>query len=105
MQANLDRARPLYGGVGKKGCCKIASHRRRMALSYRHDRKYSAHPECRSERARGCVNNARLSTFIREIRVENFVNETRTNKRFALSKVPAIRRENSVCKLSRGMFL
>lgn len=56
-----------------------------MALSYGHDRKYSAHPECRSGPARGCVNNARLLTFIREIRVENFVNETRTNKRFALS--------------------
>lgn len=34
-------------------------------------------------RAKGCVNNARLSTFIREIWRENFVNETRTNKRSA----------------------
>jgi len=40
-------------------------------------------------RAKGCVNNVRLSTFIREIWRENFVNETRTNKRFA-QKRPAI---------------
>lgn len=51
MQANLDRAR-LRGGIRKKGCGKIASHRRRMALSYSHDRKYSAHPECQSSKAR-----------------------------------------------------
>jgi len=37
-------------------------------------------------RAKGCVNNARLSTFIREIWRENFVNETRTNKRFAIAQ-------------------
>lgn len=37
-------------------------------------------------RAKGCVNNARLSTFIREIWRENFVNETRTNKRSAIAQ-------------------
>jgi len=37
-------------------------------------------------RAKGCVNNARLSTFIREIWRENFVNEMRTNKRFAIAQ-------------------
>lgn len=37
-------------------------------------------------RAKGCVNNVRLSTFIREIWRENFVNETRTNKRFAVAQ-------------------
>jgi len=52
MQANLDRAR-LHGGIEKKGCGKIASHRRRMALSYGHDRKYSAHPECRCRTGKG----------------------------------------------------
>lgn len=39
-----------------------------------------------AERAKGCVNNVRLSTFIREIWRENFVNETRTNKRFAVAQ-------------------
>lgn len=38
------------------------------------------------DRAKGCVNNARLSTFIREIWRENFVNETRTNKRSAIAE-------------------
>jgi len=37
-------------------------------------------------RAKGCVNNVRRSTFIREIWRENFVNETRTNKRLRSKK-------------------
>lgn len=39
-----------------------------------------------AERAKGCVNNVRLSTFIREIWRENFVNETQTNKRSVVAQ-------------------
>lgn len=63
MTANLDCAQ-LRGGIEKRGCGKIASHCRRMVRSRMlFDRKYSAHTECCSEGAKGCVNKYTVLDF------------------------------------------
>lgn len=85
MQANLDHAR-LHGGIEKRAAVKsrviVGEWLLRMVTIENTPPILSAG----AGRAKGCVNNVRLSTFIREIWRENFVNETQTNKRSVVAQ-------------------